>query len=41
MTPEQVPYYLVARELVASWMRDPRTRGRRDVAGLARRLRLG
>jgi transcriptional regulator with XRE-family HTH domain len=41
VAPEQVRYHFIARELVASWMRDPRTRGRRDVAGLARRLRLG
>jgi hypothetical protein len=39
--PEQVRYHFITRELVVTWMREPHTRGRRDVAGLATRLHLG
>jgi transcriptional regulator with XRE-family HTH domain len=39
--PEQVHHHFITRELVIRWMRDPRTRGRRDVAELASKLHLG
>jgi tetratricopeptide (TPR) repeat protein len=38
--PEQGRYHFITRELVISWMRDPRTRGRHDVQQLAQQLQL-
>jgi transcriptional regulator with XRE-family HTH domain len=38
--PEQVRYHFITRELTLSWMRDPRTRGRHDITGLAQQLEL-
>lgn len=38
--PEQVRYHFITRELVISWMRDPRTRSRHDIHQLAQQLQL-
>jgi transcriptional regulator with XRE-family HTH domain len=39
-SPEQARYHFITRELVRSWMRDPRQRDRHEVAALAQQLKF-
>jgi hypothetical protein len=38
--PEQARYHFITRELVLAWMRDPRTRSRREISALTQQLQL-